>query len=160
MPAIYCISAGYFGGGRGIRTPGTLRVQWFSRPPPSTTRPSLRKSDYRSKSCRLRLSAGPRIERRVAVDSSDAYFTAADRRSLRDRKAQRACGLARRGDGSSAGNSRIRQMARPVFQDLKDGDDWEDLRLFAVQSRPSLGAKSVARSAFCATKGAAIRFPS
>ena len=29
------------GGERGIRTPGAF-AQWFSRPPPSTTRPSLR----------------------------------------------------------------------------------------------------------------------
>ena len=30
-----------FGGGRGIRTPGAF-AQWFSRPPPSAARPSLR----------------------------------------------------------------------------------------------------------------------
>ena len=29
------------GGERGIRTPGALRLHWFSRPAPSTTRPSL-----------------------------------------------------------------------------------------------------------------------
>ena len=29
------------GGERGIRTPGALRHHWFSRPAPSTTRPSL-----------------------------------------------------------------------------------------------------------------------
>ena len=29
------------GGARGIRTPGTFRYHWFSRPAPSTARPSL-----------------------------------------------------------------------------------------------------------------------
>ena len=29
------------GGERGIRTPGAFRHHWFSRPAPSTTRPSL-----------------------------------------------------------------------------------------------------------------------
>src|SRR5262245_54563331 len=49
------------GGGRGSRTPGIGSRQWFSRPPPSTTRPSLRRPifTYSSRSVRLSVYDAP-----------------------------------------------------------------------------------------------------
>ena len=41
QPMKFCLPGRETGGERGIRTPGTFRYHWFSRPAPSTARPSL-----------------------------------------------------------------------------------------------------------------------
>ena len=58
------------GGERGIRTPGAFRHHWFSRPAPSTARPSLRilsKTDFRKHTATIPLKM-------IIVNPSRASF--------------------------------------------------------------------------------------
>src|SRR3954462_10275637 len=55
--------------GEGFEPPEPFRVQWFSRPPPSTTRPSLR-VEISPESARLLADQGvgrPRVTRSVTI---------------------------------------------------------------------------------------------
>ena len=73
--------------GEGFEPPEPFRVQWFSRPPPSTTRPSLRQFDYRMRDIEPFLTA---LEERHLANLTRSEVT----RALR---ALSSCYVERRG---------------------------------------------------------------
>src|SRR5687768_9725036 len=63
--------------GEGFEPPVPFPVQWFSRPPPSTTRPSLRIEPPGRQRRSLRVAAGdaPRFHRKSSRDGCQTFIT-------------------------------------------------------------------------------------